>query len=284
MIIHLQGDNTMTKTRIMGVLNVTPDSYHEPSRATTVETAIEKVMQMIQDGASIIDIGGESTRPPIAVANYEKAAPVSEAEELQRVISIIKALKGKVPLSIDTIKPKVAAAALEAGASFINDISGFTHPDMRRVAAESGVEICVMHMQGTPATMQIDPTYPEGVIPHLVEWFKRQVDLLVSEGVSERKIYLDPGIGFGKTVAHNLEIIHNLQKLKAIGFPLLLGSSRKSFMSHILSKPTAELLPATLAVSTFAVLAGVEILRVHDVKEHHDMITLMECVRSCKHV
>lgn len=256
----------------MGILNVTPDSCYDQGRWGTHALAIQRGIQLYEEGAQLIDIGGESTRPG--------AAPVSESEELNRVIPVIKELKKQLslPLSIDTMKPRVAAAAIEAGVSMINDVSGFSDPAMRRLAADSQVQICVMHMQGTPATMQIAPSYPEGVIPHLCEWFAKRIDQLLDAGLKEEQIILDPGIGFGKTVAHNVEIVNNLQKIKALGFPVLLGLSRKSFIGKILNKRYPDLLAGTLAITTLAILAGVDILRVHDVIEHQDVLNVLRVV------
>lgn len=257
-------------TRLMGILNVTPDSCFDQGRWFDPQVAIQRGIEITQQGADLLDIGGESTRPG--------ARPVTESEELKRVIPVIRALKEHItiPISIDTRNPKVAEAALEAGAALINDITGFQHPEMKRLAAQSGKEICVMHMQGDPQTMQINPFYEEGIINHLLKWFDLQIESLLEAGVKEHQIILDPGIGFGKTVAHNLEILHNLQNIKALGFPLLLGLSRKSFLGKILNKSYPDLLPATLTVSTLAVLAGVDILRVHDITEHKDLITVMK--------
>ena len=202
-----------------------------------------------REGADWIDVGGESTRPG--------AIPVGEDEELRRVIPVIKALKKEIsiPLSIDTMKPYVAEAALDAGVSFINDVSGFRDPAMREVAATSNCPICVMHMHETPTTMQTNPHYPEGIISFLLDWFKERIDLLVSCGVKEQQILLDPGIGFGKTVADNVEIVHNLHKIKGMGFPVLIGLSRKSFLGKIINKSYPDLLPVSLAVNTLAILA-----------------------------
>ncbi len=257
-------------SRLMGILNVTPDSFYAPSRFPTIDEAIQQGIKLWQDGADSVDIGGESTRPG--------AVPPSEQEELQRVIPVIKVLKKSIsiPLSIDTMKPAVAEAALSAGAAMINDVSGFRDPAMRRLAAASGVDICVMHMQGTPATMQLNPHYPDGIMAELIRWFQQQIELLIKIGVKEQQIILDPGIGFGKTVADNLKIIHNLPILKAIGFPVLLGASRKSFLSSILNKPREELLPATIAMHAAAMLGGADIIRAHDVKEHRDMMNVIE--------
>lgn len=259
----------MAATQLMGILNVTPDSCYDQGRWFDHQTAIQHGVQMSREGADWIDVGGESTRPG--------APPVSEEEELRRIIPVIKALKNEIttPLSVDTMKGAVAEAALEAGASLINDVSGFRDPAMRQAAAVSNVPICVMHMLENPSTMQNNPHYPEGIIPFLLNWFKARIDLLLAAGVKEKNIILDPGIGFGKTVADNVEIVHNLHKIKELGFPVLIGLSRKSFLGKIVNKNYPELLPVTLAVNTLAILAKADILRVHDVAEHRDVIDLM---------
>ncbi len=261
----------MIITKLMGILNITPDSCYDQGRWFQPHLAIERGLQIYQEGADILDIGGESTRPG--------AIPVSEEEELHRVIPILKTLKGQIPIpiSIDTMKPKVAEAAIQAGASFINDVSGFCHPSMRALAADTQVTICVMHMQGTPDTMQINPHYSGGIIPFLLEWFSQKIEQLTRAGIKESKIILDPGIGFGKTVADNVEIIHNLQQIKALGFPVLLGLSRKSFLGKIINKTTyAELLPVSLAINTLAILAKIDIIRIHDIAPHRDILNLMK--------
>lgn len=257
----------------MGILNVTPvssyDSYFNR------EAAVKRALEMVEEGADILDIGGESTRPG--------AEPVSEEEELSRVIPVIKEVRRhtSLPISIDTLKPRVALAALEAGATMINDVSGFRDPEMRKVAAAANVPICVMHMQGTPQTMQINPSYPDGLIAHLIRYFDSQIEQLVDAGVNRHQILIDPGIGFGKTVADNLLIIHNLPLFRDRGYPVLLGLSRKSFMQRILNKPAADMLPGTIAFNTLAILAGVEIIRVHDVRPHRDVLTLIEQYQKC---
>lgn len=257
-------------TQLMAIVNATPDSFHAASRMTNLEAAIEACLRMAAEGADILDIGGESSRPG--------AAPVSEAEEMQRVIPLLKALKSKVsiPISIDTVKPAVAKAALNEGATLINDISGFSNAEMIALARDFDVDICVMHMQGTPQTMQLNPQYSENITVHLKQWFQKRIDQLVKSGIKLERIIIDPGIGFGKTVADNLEILHNLPELKRLGFRLLLGASRKSFLSKILNLPTSELLPATLAINTIAIASHVDIIRVHDVKEHRNVIDVMK--------
>lgn len=254
----------------MGILNITPDSFYEKSRSATTEEAIKRALQIQDEGADIIDIGGESTRPG--------SSPTSESEELQRVIPVIQGLQGKlsIPLSIDTTKPLVAKQAIDAGATLINDIKGFSDPEMRKLAKDTDQDICVMHMLGTPQTMQKNPNYQNGIVPFLIQWFKERVNTLTEHGINPERIILDPGIGFGKTVADNVEIIHNLPVFKQLGFRLLLGVSRKWFLGQILGKPTHELLPATLAANTIAVLHQVDIIRVHDVKEHRKMIDFIK--------
>lgn len=259
----------MSKTRIMGIINVTPDSFYDKSRYINLDIAVATAIKMKDDGADILDIGGESSRPGAAI--------VSEEEELKRVIPIIEAMAHTIdlPISIDTSKPGVARAAIKAGARFLNDITGFENKEMIGVAREFDLDICVMHMQGKPQTMQVNPYYEEGIIPHLLSWFKVKIDHLIQSGIDPKRIILDPGIGFGKTVADNLEIVHNLRELKQLGFSLLLGVSRKSFLSKIVNKPASELLSATLAMNTIAIASQVEIIRVHDVREHRDIVNVL---------
>lgn len=253
------------RTRLMGILNVTPDSFFT-SIADPV-LAIEAGKKMFLDGADILDIGGESSRPG--------SQPVSLEEELKRVIPVIKALSSKGIISIDTTKPEVADKACLAGASLINDISGFRDREMIAVAKKHQVPLCVMHMQNNPQTMQLNPRYEKGVVEEIVQFFKMRVDALLREGILPQHIILDPGIGFGKTVADNWEILHNLGQFKKLGYPILIGLSRKSFMSKILNKPPQELLPATLAMNTLAIHSKADYIRVHDVKEHRDIIDLI---------
>jgi dihydropteroate synthase len=259
----------MASTQLMGILNVTPDSCVDQGRWFDHSIAIQRGIQICREGADWLDIGGESTRPG--------AAPISVTEELHRVIPVIKSLKQEIsiPISIDTMKAKVAEAAIEAGASLINDVSGFRDPAMRQVAANSQLPICLMHMHETPITMQNNPHYPQGVVSFLIDWFKQRIDLLLATGIQEKNIILDPGIGFGKTVADNVEIIHNLYEIKALGFPVLMGLSRKSFLGKIINKNYPDLLSVSLAVNTLVILAHVDIIRVHDISEHRDVIDLM---------
>jgi dihydropteroate synthase len=258
------------KTKLMAILNVTPDSFYEKSRTYNSLSALKKGLTMEAEGADILDIGGFSSRPG--------SLPVDEEEELLRVIPPIQALiqEVKIPLSIDTTNPKVAAKALKEGCSYINDINGFINPEMRQVAKDTTGPLIVMHMQGSPLTMQNNPSYPEGIIKHLKQWFESRVNLMMKEGISKNRIILDPGIGFGKTVEHNFQILKSLQEIKNLGFPVLIGLSRKSFMGKILGKTSEELLYASLALDSLAILAKVDIIRVHDVKEHRDVIDILQ--------
>ncbi len=268
--MHALLNKKPSKTQLMGILNVTPDSFYDQGQWFALDLAVQRALRISQEGADIIDIGGESTRPG--------AAFVDEAEELRRVIPLIKAIKScgiTTPLSIDTSKPAVAQAAIAHGATFLNDILGFRHLSMRKIAAEAALPICVMHCYETPATMQNNPYYPQGVVPFLLDWFVKQIELLLETGVLSENIILDPGIGFGKTVEDNLQILQNIPKFKALGFPLLLGVSRKSFLGKIVQKPATELLNATLAMNGMAVLNGVEIIRVHDIMAHRDLIDVL---------
>jgi dihydropteroate synthase len=258
-------------SRLMGILNVTPDSFFDKGRWGCLDRAIERGVEIFRQGADIIDIGGESTRPG--------ATPVSLEDELERVIPVIIALKKEIsiPISIDTMKPKVAEAAILAGASLINDVSGFRDPDMRRIAAEAQVPICVMHMLENPQTMQKNPFYSEGVITTIIDWLKKRLDLLFECGIKEDQIIIDPGIGFGKTVVDNQEIIQNLDQFKTLGFPILIGASRKSFLGKLVDRPVSDLLAATLTAHMVCVLSDIDIIRAHDVAEHRDMINLRAC-------
>jgi dihydropteroate synthase len=258
------------KTKIMGILNVTPDSFYDKGQFFSQDSAIERGIKLFDEGADLIDIGGESTRPG--------ADPVSEQEELERIIPVIEALKSRVtiPISIDTMKPAVARAAIKAGASIINDVSGFRNPEMIKAAAETQARICVMHMLGEPKTMQVDPHYPNGVIEEIILWFKNKAIELGHSGIKKKNIIFDPGIGFGKTVEDNYEILHNLQKFKALGFPILIGLSRKSFIGKVVGMPPQELLAPTIALNTLAMRENVDFIRVHDVKEHRSVADVME--------
>jgi dihydropteroate synthase len=255
----------MAQTEIMGILNVTPDSFFDGGSYAALEQAVERGQLMREEGADWIDVGGASSRP------YATEVPVEE--ELARVLPVVEGLKGH-PISIDTYRVEVAEAAVRAGASFINDITGLEEPGMRRLASESGARVCIMHMQGNPTTMQINPSYPRGVVAEVKEWLERRIELVLRSGVRESQIVIDPGIGFGKRIEDNVELIRNVGAFRALGFPILVGASRKGFLSKILGLGVDDLLSATLVVHTMALVGGAAILRVHDVTQHRQMADL----------
>jgi len=250
------------RTVVMGILNVTPDSFYDGGRYARAEAAVQRALQMVQDGADIVDIGGESTRPG--------SQPVPEEEELRRVLPVIEAVRGQVdvPISIDTTKSRVAERALQAGACMVNDISGLGFdPRMAEVVARHGALCCVMHIQGTPQTMQQNPQY-EDVVRDIRRYFEERLALAERAGIPRENIWLDPGIGFGKTVEHNLEILRRLREFTAFGLPILIGTSRKSFIGKILGDlPPEERLEGTAATVAIAIMNGANAVRVHDVRE-----------------
>lgn len=250
-----------TRTLVMGVLNVTPDSFYDGGQHFTSETAIQHARQLISEGADILDIGGESTRPG--------SEPISPEEELSRVIPVIEAIASEsdIAISIDTFKASVAHEALRSGAHIVNDISGMRFdPQMPGVAAEAGAGVVLMHIQGTPQTMQQNPHY-ENVVLEVKEYLAQCAKLARQAGIHEHAIWLDPGIGFGKTVEHNLQLLRRLGELRSLGYPLLVGTSRKSFIGKILGDlPPEERLEGTLATLALAVREGANVVRVHDVR------------------
>lgn len=260
---------TVKKLQLMGILNCTPDSFYDGGHYTSLEKAVQRGIEIEKEGADMIDIGAESSHPG--------AQRLPEEKELERLIPLIKELSPhlSIPISVDTYKPQVAEKALQAGAKMLNDISGFENKNMRALAKEYQVPLCLMHMQGCPQTMQLNPHYPSGVINELKAWFSERIELLLKEGILPQQIILDPGIGFGKSVTHILEILKNIKEFCAFGFPVLIGLSRKSFMSKILCKPSSELLSTTVALNTMSILEGASIIRVHDVKEHRDVMNTL---------
>ncbi len=259
------------KTYIMGILNVTPDSFFDGGKYSNLENALKQAEKMINDGADIIDIGGESTRPG--------SEHVTVAEELERVLPVIEKIKNiGVPISIDTTKAIVAEQAVKLGAKIINDISGLTFdPEMVKVVAKTNTYTVIMHIKGNPKNMQLNPSYND-LIGEIKEFFQKNIALALEHNISKNKIILDPGIGFGKTVEHNLEILRNLGLFKDIGFPLLLGTSRKSFITKISGVPIEERLEGSIATAVTGVAAGVDILRVHDVKETKRAIMIADAI------
>lgn len=249
------------RTLVMGILNVTPDSFSDGGLYFRVEDAIDRGLSMVEEGADVIDVGGESSRPG--------ADPISVEEELRRVIPVVEHLANKipVPLSIDTYKPDVARAALNAGASIINDITGLRDPEMRALVAERKCPACIMHMKGTPKTMQENPVY-EDVVSEIMAFLRQRIEQAVEAGVPEELLIIDPGIGFGKTLEHNIEILRNLRDLRSVGRPILIGASRKRFIGVLSGDlPPEERLEGTAAAVALSIANGANIVRVHDVRE-----------------
>jgi dihydropteroate synthase len=260
------------KTLLMGILNITPDSFSDGGVFLNPIRAIEQALVLVRDGADIIDMGGESTRPG--------AKTVSLKEELKRVIPVIKVLSKrlKVPISIDTRKSEVARQAIEAGASLVNDVSGLRYdPKMKKVLSYYKVPAVIMHMRGVPFTMQRNPHY-RSVFSEIIAYLERSINMAVEAGVSCDNIIVDPGIGFGKDVEHNLAILRNLSELKVLGRPILVGTSRKSFIGKVLDLEVGERLYGSIASACLAVINGANILRVHDVKQVRQAASIVDAI------
>jgi dihydropteroate synthase len=250
----------------MGVVNVTPDSFSDGGAFLDAEAAIAQGRRLAGEGADLLDVGGESTRPG--------AASVDADEELRRVLPVVEALAadGAAAVSIDTSKVEVARAALDAGAAYVNDVTAFrAAPGLAGLVAERNVECCLMHMLGEPRTMQSDPRYDD-VVADVKAFLADRLAFAVGEGVPEERISLDPGIGFGKTVAHNLELLRRLDELVELGRPVVIGTSRKSFLGRITGRDVTERMPATLATCVIAYLRGARTFRVHDVAPARDAL------------
>jgi dihydropteroate synthase len=257
--------------RLMGVVNVTPDSFSDGGRFLDAPAAVAHGRQLLGEGADILDIGGESTRPG--------AQPVSARDEIERVGPVIEALAGaaeSAQISIDTSKLEVAEVALAAGASIVNDVTAFrADPRMAGLVADSGADCCLMHMLGEPRTMQRDPRY-EDVVDEVKAFLEQRLEFAVGEGISEQRVMLDPGIGFGKTVEHNLELLRRLEELTTLGRPLVIGTSRKSFLGRLApGRPEADdRLPGTIATNVLAYERGASVFRVHDVAAVRDALAV----------
>ena len=247
-------------TELMGVVNVTPDSFSDGGLYLDPEAAIAHGRELVEAGAEILDVGGESTRPG--------AEPVGEDEELRRVVPVIRGLSGsRARISVDTSKAAVAAAALEAGAEIVNDVTALrADPDMGALCAERGATVVLMHMLGEPRTMQEDPRY-EDVVADVKAFLAERLEAAVAAGIAGERVWLDPGIGFGKTGAHNMELLRRLGELRALGRPLVVGTSRKSFIGKVDGSPADQRLGGTIASSVLAAADGADVLRVHDVAE-----------------
>ncbi len=259
------------RTLIMGVLNVTPDSFSDGGQFLDPDRAVEHARQMVADGADIIDVGGQSTRPG--------SDPVTPEEELRRVGPVLERLAGKIdaPISVDTFEPDVAEVCLELGAAAINDVTGFRNPAMIEVAARHNTPVVLMHMLGTPKTMQHNISYRD-VVADLKAFFADRVAEVQQKGVQE--IMIDPGIGFGKTAEHNLEILKRLGEFKELGLPVLVGPSRKSFIGKITRDPADRRLEGTLAAVSVAIMNGASAVRVHDVKACKRAVQIVDAVRN----
>jgi dihydropteroate synthase len=256
----------------MGVVNVTPDSFSDGGVHLTADDAITAARRMIEEGAAIVDIGGESTRPG--------AGPVSLDEELRRAEPVLEAVAGELPVSIDTAKSEVARRALELGAEMVNDVTALRGDEkMAEVVGETAAYVCLMHMHGEPRTMQADPTYGD-VVSEVAAFLEERIGFAVEAGIAEDRILVDPGIGFGKTVDHNFELIRRLDELTALGRPIVVGFSRKSSLGRILGDPQATTGPlsASIAAAVAAYERGATILRVHDVREHVEALAAARAV------
>jgi dihydropteroate synthase len=263
----------LSQPQVMGVLNVTPDSFSDGGDFFSTALALERAWRMVEEGAAIIDVGGESTRPG--------AQPVPLDEELRRVLPVIEALHDSlpVPVSIDTRKPQVMRAAVAAGAGLINDVNALRAEGAVAVASELAVPVCLMHMQGEPESMQAAPRYTD-VVDEVIGFLLDRAQACIAAGVAREKILLDPGFGFGKTAEHNLRLLRHLDRLTGQGYPVLVGLSRKSLIGQILDLPVDKRLYASVALAVLAVWQGAAIVRCHDVRETREAIRMCRAVRN----
>jgi len=263
----------LSRPRVMGIVNVTPDSFSDGGRFSATEAAVRHALKLVEEGADILDIGGESSRPG--------ATPVSLNEELRRVIPVIEELGGQagVPISIDTYKPEVMRAAAAAGADIVNDINALQSPGALEAVAETNVGVCLMHMQGNPQTMQADPQYQD-VVGEVADFLRARMAAAEEYGISRERIVLDPGFGFGKRSVHNIALLRELETLCALGRPVLVGLSRKSVLGQIVGADVDARLHASLSGAVIAAMKGVRILRVHDVKATVDALRVVSAVEG----
>jgi dihydropteroate synthase len=265
----------LSRPCVMGILNVTPDSFSDGGAFFSADAALEQARQMVWEGAAMIDVGGESTRPG--------AESVSAAEETARVVPIIRTLAAElpVPISVDTSKPEVMRAAVAAGAGLINDVLALQDPGALEAARDAAVPVCLMHMRGEPRTMQRNPVYGD-VVAEVLGFLLRRVDACLNAGIPRSRLLIDPGFGFGKTLEHNLQLLRELERFLEPGLPLLVGISRKSMIGTLLSRPVDQRLYGSLAAAVLAVQAGAAIVRVHDVGPTVDALKIVEAVRAKK--
>lgn len=266
----------LTQPKVMGILNVTPDSFSDGGDFLTQNAALQQAEQMLADGASILDIGGESTRPG--------SEPVSLVEELDRVIPVIEALRRQSDcvISIDTSKPAVMSAAVDAGADMINDVYALRAPGAIEAAARAQVPVCLMHMQGEPKTMQHQPVYVD-VVQDVVHFFRERIRVCEQGGITTARIMLDPGFGFGKTLAQNYQLLQQFEHFLRLNQPMLVGMSRKSMIGQLLDVPLSERLAGSLACATISAMKGAAIIRVHDVKATVEAIKVVQATRYGVH-
>lgn len=262
----------LNRPHVMGIINITPDSFSDGGKFTSTHLAVEHALKLISEGADILDVGGESTRPGAAVVGLD--------EELNRVIPVIEALSAncKVPISIDTYKPEVMRQAIAAGADIVNDVRALQEPNALEIVAQSNVGVCLMHMQGMPQTMQLDPQYVD-VVSDVKEFLLDRLNASIAHGIASNRILLDPGFGFGKTRAHNIALIQHLDVLTEMGQPLLVGLSRKSVLGSIAGGDESQRLYASVAASVISAMKGAKIIRVHDVKATVDALKVVTAIQ-----
>lgn len=266
----------LSRPRVMGIINITPDSFSDGGHLYTgaapdLDKVLRRAAQMVADGADLLDIGGESTRPG--------AAAVSSGQELERVVPVIERLAAEfdVVLSVDTSDPQVMLEAAAHGAGFINDVRALSRPGAAQAAAATGLPVCLMHMQGEPQSMQEAPQYGD-VVAEVEAFLSRRIEACTKLGIARRNLVVDPGFGFGKAAAHNLQLLNRLDRLQSLGCPVLVGLSRKSLIGHVLGREIDERLAGSLALAAIAALRGAVIFRVHDVRETTDVVRLSDAV------
>jgi len=262
----------LSRPRVMGVLNVTPDSFSDGGRYLEPERAIARAREMVAEGAAVIDVGGESTRPG--------SAPVGVDEELRRVIPVVGALAKElpVPVSVDTSTPEVMRRACAAGAGLINDVRALQRRGAIEAAAETGAPVCLMHMRGEPRTMQDHPRYDDDVVAEVCEFLEQRARACEAAGIGRARLLIDPGFGFGKALGHNLRLLNNLDRVAAIGLPVVVGLSRKSMIGNVLDAPVERRLHGSLAAAVLAVARGARLVRAHDVRAHVEALRVTEAV------
>ncbi len=262
----------LSTINIMGVINTTPDSFSDGGLFSETKSAVEHARKLIDDGADILDIGGESTRPGAAI--------VSVNEEIRRTIPVIEAIRqfSDIPVSIDTSKAQVMLAAAEAGADMINDVWALRREGALEAAASTGLLVCLMHMQGSPESMQNDPKY-ENVVTEVLHFLRERLTKAEQSGISRQNLLVDPGFGFGKTLQQNLQLLNSLEQFKSLGLPLLVGLSRKSMIGLILDKPVDQRLSGSISTAVISAMSGADIIRVHDVTETKDAVAIVQAMK-----